>query len=116
MRSMSLALGRPLSLAMVILFSLAVDFFTACTLRMPLASMLKVTSTCGCPRGIGGIPSRLNLPSRLQSRVMARSPSNNWMRTPRLVVGVGREDLRPFRGRHGGVPLDDVRHDAAGGS
>jgi hypothetical protein len=50
----------------------AVDLLT---LRMPLASMSKVTSIWGCPRGMGGIWSSENLPSRLLSRVIVRSPS-----------------------------------------
>mmetsp|Transcript_149427 Transcript_149427/g.362933 ORF Transcript_149427/g.362933 Transcript_149427/m.362933 type:complete len:229 (-) Transcript_149427:352-1038(-) len=82
MRSISSLLRRPLSLVIVILFSLPVDFSTADTLRMPLASMSKVTSICGTPRGIGGMPSRWNLPSRLLSLVMDRSPSNTWINTP----------------------------------
>merc|ERR1719486_797412 len=36
---------------------------------MPLASMSNVTSICGWPRGMGGMPSRLNLPSRLLAYV-----------------------------------------------
>mmetsp|Transcript_37812 Transcript_37812/g.118466 ORF Transcript_37812/g.118466 Transcript_37812/m.118466 type:complete len:227 (-) Transcript_37812:1105-1785(-) len=82
MRWISSSERRPLSLVMVIFSSLPVDFSTARTLRMPLASMSKVTSICGTPRGIGGIPLRLNLPRRLQSRVMERSPSYTWMSTP----------------------------------
>mmetsp|Transcript_26191 Transcript_26191/g.98604 ORF Transcript_26191/g.98604 Transcript_26191/m.98604 type:complete len:297 (+) Transcript_26191:538-1428(+) len=82
MRSMSSLDRRPLSLVMVILFSLPVDFSTADTFRMPLASMSYVTSICGTPRGIGGMPSRWNLPSRLLSLVMDRSPSYTWMSTP----------------------------------
>uniref|UniRef100_A0A1L8D730 Uncharacterized protein n=2 Tax=Nyssomyia neivai TaxID=330878 RepID=A0A1L8D730_9DIPT len=74
-RSISSLLRRPLSLVMVILFSLLVDFSRAVTLRMPLASMSKVTSIWGTPRGAGGMPDNSNLPSRLLSRVMARSPS-----------------------------------------
>mmetsp|Transcript_10833 Transcript_10833/g.37745 ORF Transcript_10833/g.37745 Transcript_10833/m.37745 type:complete len:229 (+) Transcript_10833:671-1357(+) len=82
MRSISSFDRRPLSLVMVILFSLPVDFSTADTLRMPLASMSKVTSICGTPRGMGGMPSRWNLPSRLLSLVIERSPSNTWISTP----------------------------------
>merc|ERR1719269_359783 len=82
MRSISSWERRPLSLVMVIFCSLPVDFSTAETLRMPLASMSKVTSIWGWPRGMGGIPSRLNFPRMLLSRVMERSPSKTWMRTP----------------------------------
>eukprot|EP00965_Chrysotila_dentata_P166418 5494296-Pleurochrysis_carterae.AAC.1 len=66
---------------MVILFSLLVDFSTAETLSMPLASMSNVTSICGTPRGIGGMLDRLNSPSLLLSLVRVRSPSNTWMVT-----------------------------------
>ncbi|ETE67606.1 hypothetical protein L345_06605, partial [Ophiophagus hannah] len=65
----------PLSLVMVILFSLPVLLSTADTLRIPLASMSKVTSIWGTPRGAGGMPVNSNLPSKLLSLVMARSPS-----------------------------------------
>ncbi|TNN45942.1 Serine protease 33 [Liparis tanakae] len=47
---------------------------------MPLASTSKVTSTCGTPRGAGGMPARSNSPGRLLSLVMARSPSQTWIR------------------------------------
>ena len=43
---------------------------------MPLASMSKVTSICGTPRGAGGICSRLNWPSSLLSAAISRSPWN----------------------------------------
>mmetsp|Transcript_77918 Transcript_77918/g.154776 ORF Transcript_77918/g.154776 Transcript_77918/m.154776 type:complete len:352 (-) Transcript_77918:618-1673(-) len=72
---------RDLSLVMVILFSLPVDFSSADTLSMPLASMSKVTSIWGTPRGIGGMPVRLNSPSLLLSLVRERSPSKTWMVT-----------------------------------
>merc|ERR1719378_536172 len=72
---------RDLSLVIVILFSLPVDFSSADTLSMPLASMSKVTSICGTPRGIGGMPDRLNSPSLLLSFVRERSPSKTWMVT-----------------------------------
>mmetsp|Transcript_16090 Transcript_16090/g.54664 ORF Transcript_16090/g.54664 Transcript_16090/m.54664 type:complete len:212 (-) Transcript_16090:1041-1676(-) len=82
MRSISSAESRPLSFVMVIFCSLPVLFSTADTLRMPFASMSNVTSIWGTPRGMGGMPSRWNLPSRLLSRVMERSPSYTWMSTP----------------------------------
>ena len=64
-----------LSLVMVILFCLPVDLSCAETLRMPLASMSNVTSIWGSPLGAGGMPDSSNLPSRLLSFVIARSPS-----------------------------------------
>ena len=48
---------------------------------MPLASMSKVTSTCGTPRGAGAMPCSSNVPSGLLSRVKSRSPWNTWMAT-----------------------------------
>ena len=80
--SISSADSRPFSFLIVILFSFPVDFSTADTFRMPSASMSNVTSICGTPRGIGGIPSRWNFPSRLLSFVIDRSPSYTWISTP----------------------------------
>ena len=59
---------------MVIFCSLLVPLSLALTLTMPLASMSKVTSICGTPRGAGGICSRLNWPSSLLSPAISRSP------------------------------------------
>eukprot|EP00123_Amoebidium_parasiticum_P000991 comp11954_c0_seq1/m.6632 comp11954_c0_seq1/g.6632 ORF comp11954_c0_seq1/g.6632 comp11954_c0_seq1/m.6632 type:complete len:148 (+) comp11954_c0_seq1:869-1312(+) len=82
MRSISSLDRRPLSLVMVILFSRPVLLSMADTLRIPLASMSKVTSIWGTPRGAGGMPVSSNLPRRLLSLVMARSPSYTWISTP----------------------------------
>ena len=51
------------------------------TSRMPLASMSKVTSIWGTPRGAGGMPSRMNLPSVLLSVAISRSPCSTWIST-----------------------------------
>src|SRR4030088_1454878 len=48
---------------------------------MPLASMSKVTSTCGTPRGAGAMPSRWNLPSVLLADAISRSPCSTWIST-----------------------------------
>merc|ERR1719502_1684219 len=69
MRSISSWDNRPLSFLIVIFCSLPVLFSTAETLRMPFASISKVTSICGWPRGMGGMPSKLNFPNRLLSLV-----------------------------------------------
>ena len=66
----------PLSFWIVILSDFPVLPSLAETLRIPLASKSKVTSIFGTPRGAGGIPVKLNVPSKLLSRVIARSPSN----------------------------------------
>lgn len=68
----------PLSLVIVILFSFPVLLSTADTLRMPFASMSKVTSIWGTPLGAGGIPVSSNFPRMLLSLVMALSPSYTW--------------------------------------
>src|SRR5437870_616298 len=52
MRSTS-SLARPLDAVIVIFCSFPVPRSLAETLTMPLASMSKVTSTCGTPRGAG---------------------------------------------------------------
>ena len=53
-----------------------VPLSSAPTLRMPLASISKVTSIWGVPRGAGGMLVRSNCPSLWLSLVIARSPSN----------------------------------------
>src|SRR4030065_318574 len=53
MRSISASVSPELDL-MVILFSLPLALSLADTCRMPLASMSKVTSICGTPRGAAG--------------------------------------------------------------
>lgn len=44
------------------------------TWTMPLASMSKVTSIWGTPRGAGGIPTSVNWPSNLLSNAISLSP------------------------------------------
>ena len=51
------------------------------TFTMPLASMSKVTSICGMPRGAGGRPTRLKRPSVRLSRANWRSPCSTWTST-----------------------------------
>jgi hypothetical protein len=53
-------------------FPLALSF--AETLSIPFASISKVTSICGTPLGLGGMPSRLNCPSDLLSLANSLSP------------------------------------------
>ena len=57
MFSISLS-DKPVESVMVIFCSLLVPLSLAVTFKMPFASMSKVTSICGIPRGAGGIPSR----------------------------------------------------------
>jgi len=55
---------------------LFVDLSVAVTFKIPLASISNVTSIYGTPLGAGGIPSKLNLPSKWLSFVIGLSPSN----------------------------------------
>ena len=61
--------------------SLPVALSLAETWTMPLASMSKVTSICGTPRGAGGMPTRSNWPSSLLSAAISRSPWQTRMVT-----------------------------------
>src|SRR3990172_108837 len=65
---------RPDEAVIVMFCCLAVALSRAETFRIPFASMSNVTSTCGTPRGAGGIPSRWKRPSVRLSRAMGRSP------------------------------------------
>ena len=82
MRSISSLERRPLSLVMVMCLDFPVVLSEAETFKIPLASMLKVTSTWGIPRGAGGMSDSSNLPSKLLSLVRAQSPSYTWISTP----------------------------------
>ena len=66
---------------MVMDCSLPVPLSVADTCTMPLASMSKVTSICGTPRGAGAIPVSSKVPRFLLSRVNSRSPWKTWMDT-----------------------------------
>src|SRR6185312_13812860 len=75
------SLLRPEDDVIVIFWSLPVARSLAVTFRMPLASMSKVTSICGTPRGAGGIPVRWNLPSVRFWPAIGRSPCSTWTST-----------------------------------
>src|SRR3990170_4672564 len=66
---------------MVTFCSLPVARSRAATLRMPLASMSNVTSTCGTPRGAGGIPSSRKRPRVMLSLAIGLSPCRTWIST-----------------------------------
>ena len=97
---------------MVIFCSLPVPRSLALTCTMPLASMSKVTSICGMPRGAGGMPTSWNLPSVLLSRAMSRSPWSTWISTLVWLSSAVREDLA-LLGRDGRVALDQPGEHAA---
>mmetsp|Transcript_39551 Transcript_39551/g.117639 ORF Transcript_39551/g.117639 Transcript_39551/m.117639 type:complete len:263 (+) Transcript_39551:601-1389(+) len=61
--------------------SLLVALSLADTCTMPLASMSNVTSICGTPRGLGGMPTRSNCPRFLLSAAISRSPWKTLMPT-----------------------------------
>jgi hypothetical protein len=48
---------------------------------MPFASMSKVTSICGTPRGAGGMPTRSKRPRVRFWLAISRSPWRTWMET-----------------------------------
>mmetsp|Transcript_16022 Transcript_16022/g.38271 ORF Transcript_16022/g.38271 Transcript_16022/m.38271 type:complete len:305 (+) Transcript_16022:379-1293(+) len=79
-RSMSLS-ERPPEPWMRMFCCLFEALSLADTLTMPLASMSKVTSICGMPRGAGGMPTRSNWPSILLSAAISRSPCSTLMPT-----------------------------------
>ncbi len=81
---------------------------------MPLASMSKVTSTCGTPRGAGGMPTRSNWPSILLSCAIGRSPWKTRMVTADWLSSAV-EKVCAALGRDGGVALDQRGEHAAQG-
>ena len=80
MRSISASLS-PLDASMRTFCSFSVARSLAVTCRMPLASMSKVTSTCGMPLGAGGMPVSWNLPMVRLSIAILRSPCRTWIST-----------------------------------
>ena len=66
---------------MRIVFSLPVPLSLAVTCTMPLASMSKVTSIWGTPRGAGGMPVSSKEPSSLLCEAISRSPWKTWICT-----------------------------------
>ena len=79
---------------------------------MPLASMSKVTSICGSPRGDGRDPGQLEHAELLVVRRDLTLALEDLDLHRRLVVLGRGEDLRPL-GRDRGVPLDELGEDAA---
>ena len=84
--------------SMRILFSLPVPRSLAETFSTPFASISKVTSICGMPRGAGGMPSKWNVPDEL---VVVRDRPLALIHLHfdrRLTVGRGGEFLGAFFG------------------
>ena len=79
---------------------------------MPLASMSKVTSIFGTPRGAGGRPVSSKLPSGWFCAPHLALALGDLDLDRRLVVVGGGEDLGAL-GRDRGVALDQVGHHAA---
>ena len=72
---------------------------------MPFASMSKVTSTCGTPRGAGGMPIEVELAEQLVVRRHLALALEDPDGHRGLVVFRGREDLA-LLGRDRGVAVD----------
>src|SRR3954463_13699809 len=80
---------------MVMPCSAPVSLSRAVTLRMPLASMSAMTSTCGSPRGAGRMPVSWNRPSTRLSAARSRSPCSTTTSTAGwLSVAVEKVSLR----------------------
>src|SRR2546423_417113 len=88
----------PLEALMTIFCSLPVALSLAETLRMPLASMSKDTSTCGMPRGAGGMSVRSNLPSDLLSAARTHGLLHQVLHQG-LELGARQLDVEMLRSR-----------------
>ena len=99
---------------MVTFCSLLVALSLAATLRMPLASMSKVTSICGTPRGAGGMPSSRKVASFLLSDAISRSPCSTTMSTDGWMSDAV-EKIWVCDGRDGRVAVDHLGRHAAQG-
>mmetsp|Transcript_34129 Transcript_34129/g.96709 ORF Transcript_34129/g.96709 Transcript_34129/m.96709 type:complete len:307 (+) Transcript_34129:453-1373(+) len=71
----------PLSASIVMFWRCPLLFSSAQTVRMPFTSISKITLILGARAGAGAMPCISNTPSWWFSTVLARSPSNTWMRT-----------------------------------
>ena len=96
----------------MIFCSLPVPLSFAPTDTMPLASMSKVTSICGMPRGAGGMLFQVELAQHLVVRGHFALALEHPDRHGVLVVFGGREDLR-LLGRDRCVAVDQAGEDAA---
>src|SRR5216684_1129547 len=78
---------------------------------MPLASMSKVTSIFGTPRGAGMMPSRWKRPSVRLYRASVRSPWSTWTSTEGwLSVDVEKNHVLDVSGEHAGLHGSADRH------
>ena len=74
MFSISVDESLPTELEMVILALRPEDFSVAVTLRIPLTSTSKTTSSTASPAFMGGMGARVNSPSEVLSSQLTRSP------------------------------------------
>src|SRR2546427_721481 len=91
------SLFKPLDAVIRIDCSFCVARSLAPTWTMPFASMSRVTSIWGTPRGAGGMPTRAKWPSDLLSAAISRSPCRT------LIVTADQHDLIHVLGRDAGV-------------
>src|ERR1700722_620767 len=94
------------------LCSLAAALSLVDTLTMPLASISKVTSICGTPRGAGGHPNQIELGEEFVVGRHLALPLEDADGDCRLIVLGRRENLAAL-GRYGSVAIDQLGHDAA---
>ena len=80
------------------------------TFKIPFASMSKVTSTWGTPRGVGGIRSRWNFPKGIVVLSHRMVPFEGLDENTRLVVSVQRERPTLLREKSG-VAFNELCHD-----
>ena len=112
MRSIS-SLGSALPPEIVIDCSLPVPRSLADTCTMPLASMSKVTSICGTPRGAGAMPVSSKVPSGLLSRAKLALALEDLDRARDGWLSSAVVKTSDALGRDGRVALDELGHDAA---
>merc|ERR1719192_1913399 len=112
--SMSSGVGLFWSLVMVIFSLEPVPLSSAETTRIPLASISKVTSICGTPRGAGGDVGQVELAELVVVLGHGSLSLEDLDGDGVLVVSGGGEDLRLLSGDDG-VPRDQLGHHTSDG-
>jgi hypothetical protein len=77
------------------------------TWTMPFASMSKVTSICGTPRGAGGDAFEVELAEGAVVAAISRSPWSTWMVTA-VWLSAAVEKTWRFLDGDGGVAFDEL--------